>query len=176
VGGDGNDTLSGGAGNDTLSGGAGDDTIDLTDAPSSRDVVLFGGGLGEAGSLEMALSLGFDTIVGLNLGSSSTQIDTLRFSEADFLINGAAALGGSAGLDGNFYIVASAPNGTPIDLNGSAAGRDRAIVFVGSGSGSTVQIYFTVDEGSFSLATSVQIASLVGVNVSNLGASDLAFG
>lgn len=184
-GGAGNDNLTGGEGADTLTGGQGNDSIVLTETTSAADVVIFAGGSGTTGTTARALSLGLDSITGINLGTSATAVDKLQFSTADFAITAGFAVRGTAAsvtggpaanTDGNFYIVTAAPTTTGIDLNGSKAANSGAIVFVGATSGASgVNVWFTTNEGSFSTANSVQIATLVGVNTANLNATDLLF-
>jgi Ca2+-binding RTX toxin-like protein len=181
----GNDTLIGGKGADTLTGGQGNDSLVLTETTSAADVVIFAGGSGTIGTTARAQSLGLDTIIGINLGTNKTAVDQLKFSAADFAISAGAAVRGTAAsvtdvpaanTDGNFYIVTAAPTTTGIDLNGSKAANTGAIVFVGATSGALgVNVWFTMNEGSFSTANSVQIATLVGVNTANLNATDLLF-
>jgi Ca2+-binding RTX toxin-like protein len=173
-GGNGNDSLTGGNGADTLSGGQGDDAVDLTESSSSADTVLFAGGVGTAGTIARASSLGLDTINGINLGTGNSALDKLQFAKADFNLTGVAVKGGT-NTDGNFYVVTTAP-GSNIDLNGTATGINGAIVFVGADTGTLgVDVYFTSNEGSFSTATAIKIATLVGINTGNLDASDLVF-
>jgi Ca2+-binding RTX toxin-like protein len=183
-GGIGNDSVTGGAGADTITGGKGNDAIVLTENTSAADVVVFAGGTGTAGTTARIATLGVDTITGINLGSATTAVDQLQFSAADFGISGAAVLGTkvavtggpAANTDGNFYIVTAAPTKTGVDLNGSAAGVNGAIVFVGSATGTAgVAVYFTSNEGSFSTSTAVKIATLVGISTANINPTDLAF-
>lgn len=180
VGNAGSDSLTGGLGKDTITGGQGNDAIVLTERTSAADVVVFGGGYGTTGSLDRISTLGLDTITGINLGTAATAVDTLQFSIADFGLFGAANLGslaavkGGGATDGNFYIVTAAPKVTGVDLNGTATGANSAIVFVGAVTGASgVGVYYTSNESSFSTATAVKIATLVGVNTANLDASDL---
>jgi Ca2+-binding RTX toxin-like protein len=169
----GNDTLIGGSGADTLVGGQGDDTLDLTEATSYGDVVMFSGGsasAGTAGTTARVASLGLDTIIGIDLGTNTTAVDKLQFSAADFAIPAGAAVRGSAvsvqggpaaNTDGNFYIVTAAPTSTGVDLNGSHAANSGAIVFVGDPIGNLgVEVWFTTREGSFSTSNAVHIATL----------------
>jgi Ca2+-binding RTX toxin-like protein len=181
---DGNDTISGGEGADDIIGGQGSDNIALLETNSEQDVIHFIGGKGSRGSIEIALSLGLDTISNFNLGNASTAVDVLSFSADTFGVTGSpvrgAALpilgGPEANTDGNFYIVSTAPSGTPVDLNGTSSSSDAAFVFVGTSSGGGgVNVFFTRNEGSFSTKTSVQIAKLVALNTSNLDSSDLHF-
>ena len=186
-GGGGADTITGGEGVDTLIGGAGNDAIVLIETSSANDVIVFAGGAsGTAGTTARVATLGTDSITGINLGTSSTSVDKLAFSAADFGIAGgttavrgstAAVTGGpAANTDGNFYIVAAAPTATAVDLNGTNAGTGGAIVFVGAATGTAgVDVYFTSNEGSFSTSTAVKIATLVGVNTANIDATDLQF-
>jgi hypothetical protein len=122
-------------------------------------------------------SLGLDTITGINLGRSSSSVDKLQFSAADFgIAAGTPVVRGGANADGNFYVVTAAPTGTGVDLNGTATGTGSAIVFVGASSGSAgVGVYFTTHEGAFSTSTSWKIATLVGVNTANLNVTDIGF-
>jgi len=177
IGGPGNDSLSGGAGNDSLIGGAGNDIIDLTETSSAPDAIIFAGGSGIAGSLARISSLGLDTISGINLGTSTTAVDTLRFSAGDFgIAGGTVVTKGGANLDGNFYITTAAPIAAGVDLNGSSSSAGAAIVFAGASSGTAgVSIYFTTNESSFSNTTAVEIARLVGMNTSLLNAIDIQF-
>jgi len=182
----GNDVLTGGEGADTLIGGQGNDSLFLTESTSAFDVVVFSGGSGTAGTTARAQSLGLDTITDLSLGTNTTAVDRLHFSAADFGITAGNAVRGSAASvsggpaansDGNFYIVTSIPT-TParFDLNGTNAANSGAIVFVGAATGAAgVKVYYTSSEGSFSTGTSVQIATLTGINTANLNASDLLF-
>jgi Ca2+-binding RTX toxin-like protein len=185
-GGVGDDSITGGAGADVITGGQGNDVIILTESTSAADVVVFAGGTGTAGSKDRVATLGLDTITGINLGTATTAVDKLQFSAADFgiasgttVVRGASAAvtgGPAANTDGNFYIVTTAPNGTGVDLNGSAGGASGAIVFVGANSGTAgVDVYFTTNEGSFSTSTAVKIATLVGISTANINATDLAF-
>ncbi|NDC76025.1 calcium-binding protein, partial [bacterium] len=186
AGGAGNDSLVGGAGSDAIKGGLGNDVIILTESTSAADVIVFAGATGTAGTTARVATLGLDTITGINLGTATTALDKLQFSAADFgiasgttVVRGASAAvtgGPAANTDGNFYIVTSAPNGTGVDLNGTAAGARGAIVFVGSATGTAgVDVYFTTNEGSFSTSTAVKIATLVGISTANINATDLAF-
>jgi len=178
IGGLGNDTLTGGTGADTLVGGQGSDNLDLRETTSAADVVVFGGGSGTTGTLARVQSLGLDTIQGMILGSNTAAVDRLNFSAADFGIFPGTAVRGSAAsnTDGNFYIVTAAPTSRGIDLNGNKSGNFGAIVFVGASSGNAgVNVWYTTNEGSFSTSTSVQIATLVGINSANLDATDILF-
>jgi len=185
-GGTGNDTITGGSGADIITGGQGNDVIFLGESISAADVVVFAGGTGTAGSTARILTLGVDTITGINLGTATTAVDKLQFSAADFgiasgttVLRGASAAvtgGPVANTDGNFYILTAAPTSTGVDLNGTAAGANGAIVFVGSATGAAgVDVYFTSNEGSFSTSTAVKIATLVGINTANINATDLTF-
>jgi Ca2+-binding RTX toxin-like protein len=181
----GNDSLTGGEGADTLTGGQGNDSLELTETTSAADVVIFAGGSGTTGTTVRALSLGLDTITGINLGTKIAAVDQLQFSAADFAITAGSAVRGTAAsvtdgpvanTDGNFYIVTAAPTTTGIDLNGSNPAKTGAIVFVGATLGTSgVNVWFTTNERLFSTANSVQIATLVGVNTANLNATDLLF-
>jgi Ca2+-binding RTX toxin-like protein len=177
-GGEGNDALNGGEGNDSLNGGAGTDTIVLTETAPAFDVVIFGGGTGNAGSLGRVTSLGIDTITGIGLGTASSFDDRLQFSAATFgIAAGTSVFRGSASQDGNFYVVSAAPSASTVDLNSnSVTANNGAIVFVGANTGTAgVDVWFTTNESNFTTATSFRIATLVGVNTANLDASDLAF-
>ena len=184
-GGAGDDSIQGGEGNDTVSGGSGNDSINLTEATSATDVVIFSGGTGTTGTVARVTSLGLDTITAINLGTNTTVVDQLQFSAADFGIAAGAATRGSsmaisgvtaANSDGNLYILTTAPAATVVDLNGTHSANSGAIVCVGAATGTAgVSVWFTTNEGAFSLANSVQIATLVGVNTANLNATDFAF-
>ncbi len=173
-GGLGNDTVNAGTGADTVIGGRGNDSIVLTETVSATDQIVFAGGTGAAGSLDRVRLLGLDTITGFDFGSSSSAIDLLQFNSDDFSLFG-SAIRGSSGLDGNFYVVSALPSRKAVDLNGSNVNNTgAAIVFVGASTGNKgVNVYFTANEGSFSTATAVHIATLVGVNTSALDASDI---
>jgi Ca2+-binding RTX toxin-like protein len=190
---DGNDTLSGGLGNDvlfggegadTLIGGRGNDTIHLSEVRSMGDAVVFSGGSGTGFAARVA-SLGFDTINGINLGSSTSFVDKLLFSAADFGIpagsvvrgTSAAITGGpAANTDGNLYIVSAGPTRTSVDLNGTQSANGAALVCVGSPTGTDgVTIWYTPTEGAFNINTAIRVASLSGVNTSNLNANDFGF-
>ena len=181
----GNDALSGGEGADILIGGQGNDAIELTETTSASDVVVFAGGTGTAGTLPRITTLGLDTITGIDLGTGTTFIDILQFSAADFGIAAGAATRGTAkaitggptaNSDGNLYIVTAAPRAASVDLNGTNGAVNSAIVCVGAATGTDgVAIWFTTNEGAFSTSNSVKIATLVGINTTNLNATDFAF-
>ena len=181
----GDDSLNGGEGSDTLTGGQGNDSLVLTETTSADDTVIFAGGTGNAGTTARALSLGLDTITGIALGTNTSAVDKLQFSAADFAVAAGSAVRGTsasvaggpaANTDGNFYIVTASPASIGVDLNGIDVASSGAIVFVGAISGTAgVNVWYTLNEGAFTLSNSVQIATLVGVNTSNLNASDLLF-
>jgi Ca2+-binding RTX toxin-like protein len=181
----GNDALSGGEGADILIGGQGNDAIELTETTSATDVVVFTGGSGTAGTLPRITTLGLDTITGIDLGTGTTFIDILQFSAADFGIAAGAATRGTAkaitggptaNSDGNLYIVTATPRAASVDLNGTNGAVNSAIVCVGAATGTDgVAIWFTTNEGAFSTSNSVKIATLVGINTTNLNATDFAF-
>jgi uncharacterized delta-60 repeat protein len=181
----GNDALTGGEGSDTLNGGQGIDLINLTETASVNDVVVFSGGSGMAGTLERITTLGLDFITGINMGTRTTFVDKLQFSEADFSIaqgnatrGTAKAISGgpTANSDGNLYIVTAAPKASAVDLNGGHGAIGGAIVCVGAATGNAgVSVWFTTNEGAFSKDNSVQIATLVGVSTANLDATDFVF-
>lgn len=179
AGGPGDDTLNGGEGSDTLIGGPGNDSIVLTESTSTADFVVFGSlddATGLPATLAQVSTLGLDTITGINLGTASTAVDRLQFSTVYFFDSSPLVMKGGGNVDGNFYIVTAAPTATGVDLNGTAAGTESAIVFVGAATGKAgVKVYFTTNEGSFSTSTAVQIATLVGINTSALDSTDLAF-
>jgi methionine-rich copper-binding protein CopC len=181
----GNDTITGGEGADTLIGGQGNDWLNLGELRSANDVIVFSGGGGAAGTIARVSMLGEDIIAGINLGTRSGAVDKLQFSAADFGIpagpasrGSATAVGGgtAANRDGNVYIISSAPTATAVDLNGSHAANQGAIVCVGLATGTAgISVWFTTGEGAFSTANSVKIATLIGVNTANLNSTDFAF-
>ena len=181
----GDDTLIGGAGSDILVGGHGNDSIDLSESTSANDFVLFAGGHGTVGTIARISTLGLDTITGINFGTSRSAVDILQFSAADFGIAAGPASRGSstairggpaANSDGNVYIVTTEPTIAPIDLNGNNSATNGAIVFVGASTGTSgVSVWFTTNEGAFSNANSVRIATLVGLSTANLNTSDVLF-
>ena len=135
----GNDTLNGGAGDDTLLGAAGDDTLkagagnDDLYGGDGNDIAVFDGAIGDyllTQNSRGALVLS-DTIVGRYGMDSITSIETLRFTDVDYVLtsaNGVYALSNA----GNRILVG---NDDANILNG---GSGNDMLFGGAGSDTAI--------------------------------------
>ncbi len=159
VAGKGDDTITGGEGADTITGGLGSDTINLTEQVTAVDTVKF------------ALTTeGADTISGFVTGS-----DVLTFAEAAFVTTVAwAAHALDVTVNANNYAeTATALSTTGQDLDGTAGAGADGFIVVGAATGTAgVSIYWTTDMSDTTTTNSTLIATLTGINTTQIADTD----
>jgi Ca2+-binding RTX toxin-like protein len=172
-GGGGNDILTGGTAGDTLLGQAGADTlaggqgIDTLTGGTEADLFAFQGGTGTAGTFARAQSLGTDIITDFLSGT-----DLFALSNGDFSFGSSGTL--SATASSLTYVeTATALTGTGADTNGGDSSTGAALVIVGAASGTAgVEVWFTTAQENADTNNSYQIATVNGVNTTNVANTD----
>jgi hypothetical protein len=158
------DTLLGGADSDTLTGGQGNDTLT---GGAAADLFAFQGGTGAPGSFALAQSLGTDIITDFFAGT-----DLFGLSNADFSFGGSGTL--SATASSLTYVeTATAITGTGFDTDGGDSSTGAAVVIVGAATGTAgVEVWYTTAQENADTSNSYQIASVNGINTSNVSNTD----
>ncbi len=143
-GGSGFDTLIGGMGSDHLTGGAGNDVFYYTGTPSI---------------------LGVDTITDFVSGTDKFFVDATSFG---------FGLSLSETANSKSYITSTtAMGGTGYDFNLTDSSTGKAIIVIGANTGSAgVEVWYTTNQEAASTSNSYQIASLSGINTSQVAVTD----
>lgn len=158
VGTDGADTISTGIGGDTITGGAGNDVMS--------------GGAGADTFIYTATSEGSDTISGFVSGT-----DVLTFQETGFAMTGGVAwsthaLTATANAN-NYAETATVLSTTAQDLDGTQT-TTPGFVVVGAATGTGgVKVYWSTDIGAATTTNSTLMATLTGINTTEIAATDL---